>query len=134
MNHLKAYSENHSEINTQGANYLMYVFKDMMFKGNTKGKGKPLHGNTHSKILKEFTHLVTTGTNKISFMQFCNENLGETRPNNISRYNTFIEKQLADVRLPVVKSAIRIESVEHFASLGTNITKSSKQNTYGHAN
>ena len=79
-NHLKAYSDNHSEVNTSGVNYLMYVFKDMMFKGNTKGKGKPLHGNTHSKILKEFTHLVTTGTNKLSFMQFCagNQNLAKT--------------------------------------------------------
>ena len=92
---MKAYSDNHSEINTQGVNYLMYVFKDMMFKGNTKGKGKPLHGNTHSKILKEFTHLVTTGTNKISFMQFCtgNNNLANNKKqNNYSRYSTFVDK------------------------------------------
>ena len=134
-NHLNAYSDSHSEVNTQGVNYLMYVFKDMMFKGNTKGKGKPLHGNTHSKVLKEFTHLVTTGTNKISFMQFCDSNVAKSgKQSNVTRYNTFIDKQLAEVRLPVVRSTIKIESVEHFTQLGTNIAKSSTQNTYGHAN
>ncbi len=32
-----------------------------------------MHANISSKILKEFTNLVTTGTNKISFLQFSNE-------------------------------------------------------------
>ena len=28
------YKEGHSEINANGVNYLMYVFKDMLFQGN----------------------------------------------------------------------------------------------------
>ena len=38
-NFVRAYSDSHSEVNTTGANYLMYVFRDMMFKGNQKAKG-----------------------------------------------------------------------------------------------
>ena len=33
-NHLSAYQETHSELNSQGINYLLYVFKDMIFKEN----------------------------------------------------------------------------------------------------
>lgn len=35
-NHLHAYQEKYSELNSQGINYLLYVFKDMLFKENNK--------------------------------------------------------------------------------------------------
>ena len=37
-NHLNAYQEKYSELNTQGINYLLYVFKDMLFKENQKDR------------------------------------------------------------------------------------------------
>ena len=53
-NHLNAYQEKYSELNTQGINYLLYVFKDMLFKENQKDR-QQAHANISSKILKEFT-------------------------------------------------------------------------------
>ena len=97
-NFVRAYSDNHSEINTTGVNYLMYVFKDMMFKGNQKAKGQPLHGNIHSKLFKEFTSLVSGGTNKISFLQFReadNSHSRNTKAGSYTKYNAFVDKQLA---------------------------------------
>ena len=73
----------------------MYVFKDMMFKGNQKTKSQPLHGNAHSKLFKEFTSLVSSGTNKISFLQFREADSGHirnTKAGSYTKYNTFVDK------------------------------------------
>ena len=37
-NHVSAYQEKYSELNSQGINYLLYVFKDMLFKENQKDR------------------------------------------------------------------------------------------------
>jgi len=42
----------------------------MLFKENQKDR-QQMHANSSSKILKEFTSLVTAGSSKISFLQFC---------------------------------------------------------------
>ena len=53
-NFVRAYSDNHSEINTTGVNYLMYVFKDMMFKGNQKAKKSLFSFVSRKKPLSHF--------------------------------------------------------------------------------
>ena len=37
-NHLNAYTDKYSELNSQGINYLLYVFKDMIFKESQKDR------------------------------------------------------------------------------------------------
>ena len=72
----------------------MYVFKDLMFQGNQKSKGQPLHGSAHSKLYKEFTNLVTSGTNKISFIQFREAENGYSKNGKSvshTKYNAFVD-------------------------------------------
>ena len=101
----------------------MYVFKDMMFQGNQKSKGQPLHGSAHSKLFKEFTNLVTSGTNKISFIQFKETENGYSKNGKSAsntKYNAFVDSQLAKVRIPLIKSSVKIESEEQFINFGVS--------------
>ena len=116
-NHLNAYTDKYSELNSQGINYLLYVFKDMIFKESQNDR-QQVHQNSSSKILKEFTNLITTGTNKISFLQFSSEmffqDQGQASSQATQRYETFISKHLSQIRMPLVKPSSKVYSLDQF--------------------
>lgn len=65
-----------------------------------------MHANSGSKILKEFTNLVSNGSNKISFLQFNSEDYAADRgvvSQASQRYETFISRHLAQIRMPLVR-------------------------------
>ena len=105
-NHLNAYQEKYSELNSQGINYLLYVFKDMLYKESQKDRQQQMYANSSSKILKEFNQLVTQGTHKLSFLQFCNEEYCSDpakASQSTQRYESFIYKHLSQIRLPLMR-------------------------------
>ena len=88
-----------------------------------------MYANCSSKILKEFTNLVTSGTHKISFMQFSSEqymNDQNSASQATQRYENFIPKHLSQIRMPLVKSTTKVQRAEQAVDLIAN--SSGKQN------
>ena len=91
-----------------------------------------MHAKKSSKILNEFSNLVSTGTNKISFLQFNSEMFSSEKSQGQSsqatqRYETFISKHLSQIRMPLVRPSAKLYSSENFAEHAVHSSKQSKK-------